>query len=259
MAHPVCSSAGRLFNTLFGNHDQRQQASPSETSPHDTAEGSPGHAHAQAGSEEQQVAGAETQHLPSNDRDKEGMPTEVTLGERGSEEQSMHQRPSHPPAAEQQASNRESAQEQWLQKASPQEPDREADEAADRVADEEADREADGSTAKTEAALAAAQEAQEEALQAEKEALGEERQSLMQVRDDLQQASGQPRQNVFGHELYIHEHFLTIYLCLPSFHPLTILRLWQHMTRRTFTHPYYILLTPESNNPNHLPTLRATS
>ena len=46
-------------------------------------------------------------------------------------------------------------------------------------------------TAGTEAALAAAQQAQQQAMHVEQEALAEERQSLMQLREVMQQQPGQ--------------------------------------------------------------------
>lgn len=61
----------------------------------------------------------------------------------------------------------------------------------------------DNSSAGTEAVLAAAQQAQQQALQVEQEALAENRESLMQLREAVQQESG--------------EHTKSVYqLCLPS-------------------------------------------
>ena len=64
----------------------------------------------------------------------------------------------------------------------------------EQVSDEGQGRQADQSVAHTEAALAGAQEAQQQAVQAGQEALAEEQYSLMQLRQDLQQQSGQPAQ-----------------------------------------------------------------
>lgn len=77
---------------------------------------------------------------------------------------------------------------------------------AQRQADEEADEgryeEADENLAETEAALAAAQEAQWEAVQAEQQALAEEHQTLQRLRDDMHQESGLPAHTVLRHTLY---------------------------------------------------------
>ena len=70
------------------------------------------------------------------------------------------------------------------------------DEEAGEEADQQGDGEADDSVAQTEAALAGAQEAQQQAVQAQWEALAEERSSLLQLRQDVQQASGQPSQRL---------------------------------------------------------------
>ena len=56
---------------------------------------------------------------------------------------------------------------------------------------QEGDQEGDTSVTETQAALAGAQEAQQQAVQAQQEALADQRQTLMHLRQDLQQASGQ--------------------------------------------------------------------
>ena len=175
--------AGRLFNTLFGHQGQQQHDSPSETSLHASSEGS--QRHAQAGTEEQQVAEAEGQQLHSSDREEEGVLEEVGHSQHGTE-QGVHHRPSQPAAAEQPSSEEDSVQGQGLHQAPQAEANAEADEEADRAADEEADT----TFAETEAALAGSQEAQQQAVQAGQEALAEERRSLIQMRSDVQQASG---------------------------------------------------------------------
>ena len=86
-----------------------------------------------------------------------------------------------------------------------QEADREADdtilEAGAVLSDEPAardgqGRQADDTLAQTAAALAGAQEAQQQAVQAGQEALAEERHDLVQLRQDLQQQPGQPAKSV---------------------------------------------------------------
>ena len=53
------------------------------------------------------------------------------------------------------------------------------------------DQQADDGAAETEATLAAAQQAQQEALRVEQEALAEEHQTLQHLRESMQQQSGQ--------------------------------------------------------------------
>ena len=86
------------------------------------------------------------------------------------------------------------------------------DEEAGGEAEQEGDREADESVA----ALAGAQEAQQQAVQAGQEALAEEHQSLMQLRQELQQQSGQPSQHLV-HTAYFVRHiarYFNAYLLL---------------------------------------------
>ena len=90
-----------------------------------------------------------------------------------------------------------------------QEADREADDSmlqtgavlSDEEVLQEGDSKTDESVVKTEAALTAAQEAEQQVLQAEKESLAEKPQSSVNLRDDLQQASGQPAQSALRHEV----------------------------------------------------------
>ena len=176
----VYPPAGRLYHTLFAN---QQHDSPSETSPHAFLEGSQGHA--QAGPEEQQVIQAEGQQLHSIDRAEEDVQEEIGHNQRGGD-QGMYHRPYQPAVAELQSSRQDPEQGQALHKAPQAKANAEEDEEADRAADEEVDK----GVAETEAALAGAQEAQQQAVQAQQQALAEERRSLMQMRQHLQQQSG---------------------------------------------------------------------
>lgn len=136
---------------------------------------------------------AEGQQLHSTDRAEEGVQEEVGHNQRGGD-QGMYHRPYQPAVAELQSSRQDPEQGQALHRAPQAKANAEEDEEADRAADEEVDRaadeEADKGVAETEAALAGAQEAQQQALQAGQQALAEERRSLMHLRQYLQQQSG---------------------------------------------------------------------
>ena len=92
------------------------------------------------------------------------------------------------------------------------------DEEASEEGDQEGDMEVDESVAQTEAALAGAQEAQQQAVQAQQQALAEERRDLMQLRQHLQQQSGQPAQ-CLRHTAYFRAHIvITSRVLLKDFH-----------------------------------------
>ena len=86
MQYPVCMLcgcfeciycillAGRLFSTFFGGHSQQQRGPSADTRPHDSSEGSQGHA--PASTDEQQLTGAESQQPISSGQESGNVPEE---------------------------------------------------------------------------------------------------------------------------------------------------------------------------------------
>ena len=180
-----------LLNTLFGSQGGRQQQhrAPLQTNPEDSPVASQGHA----------WAGTETAEVgaPASDahRIAEVSSAEDTADADGS-------------ARNNQTAYGQTAEESMVETGAMLSDGGALHKGEDRHVVED--------VSKTEAALAGAQQAQQQAAQAQQQALAEERQSLMHLRQDMQQQSGQLSPSLRPAFVQSAVHIPEVHILMPS-------------------------------------------